>query len=212
MLPLVRVHCPRHKGCEATYTTTASNKTSVDGSVTIAGIGGGSGIELTGVFARQYSTNAVCVEVVLPARIRVTMGRTLVDGTEVSYGMRADILTVDAKAKQTRRVRRSDDGCQRAGGSVDASIRLEDLDQTATPAGVNVTTSLTQTRQVTGKVIVGLELGTAPFKVGFNYTRTMSEETKVETVLTPGARYIAFPPNGLPGTDQHLEICWTTKN
>jgi len=94
-----------------------------------------------------------------------------------------------------------------------ADVHDDALDQTAAPRG-EFWNEISVKREAHGKLTVGLEIGgQLPVKFGIDYLRTTSVETKIRTLLAPGARYVAYAPHRDGGTSlaEQLEICWTTK-
>jgi hypothetical protein len=211
-LPLIRLHCPRKKGCKATYLSASTTEEEVEASLTITGIGGGGGIKVSGTFAREYTTEEKCLEMVMPAMLHLLVGKTTVDGTEVAYGMRAKVVDPRPTDKKLRLLPRASDSCQRPRNAIGDLPRRDALDATEAPKG-EYWNSITLRREVHGKLTVGLEFGKAPVKFGIDYMRTSSKETTIKTLLRPGARYLAYAPNhdAGPTLEQQLEICWTTK-
>ena len=92
MLPLLRLHVPRRRGCKANYIAEGSSGSSVEFTLLIMGMGGGGGVSVTGTFSRDYTSDTKCVEMVVPAKLELQVGSTLMNGTVVAYGMRAKVI------------------------------------------------------------------------------------------------------------------------
>lgn len=205
-LPLLRVHNPQHAGCEAEYEIATSDSHEGTMELTLAGAGGGAGQHFTLKTSSTYGTKSSCIEIAVPAKLRLQLGSTLVDGTEVAYGMRATIVDVKAGDLTERDLPAHSDLCQWP--MSDLSEPLWKLDRRGSSAGADELqwNELEIERVTEGKVTVGLDLGSVPLKLGMEYVRTTSDSAAVKTGVSPGASYVAYAPGAVNG----IEICWTT--
>jgi hypothetical protein len=137
-IPLVRLHRPKRTGCQATYSVGRQNVTDVGMTVTVLGSGGGGGVKTTLSVRRDYTATSRCVETVIPAKLRIRVGRTLVNGTEVSYGIRTEVVDIDTTALKKRPVAADEDSCQRSAGAL-GGLPTRDYDYTSSPKGDSAT-------------------------------------------------------------------------
>jgi hypothetical protein len=213
-LPLVRVHCPHHSGCTATYSSETGTGEETAVTLSILGIGGGGGEKLIGSLGEEYTTpEGQCLELAVPAKLQMLIGRTVVDGTDVAYGMRGKVFDVDPNGTIERLVPAENDSCNRPLSMISQQAIVDALDR-RNGAAQAATKTITLERELHGKVSVGLEVGgQVPLKFGIEYLRTASQKTTIKTALGRGAHYTAFAPNLEPGLrlEQQLEVCWTTQ-
>ena len=213
-IPLVRLHRPKRAGCHATYSVGRENATDVEMTVTVLGSGGGGGVKTTLSVKRGYTATSRCVETVIPAKLRMRIGRTLINGTEVSYGIRTEIVDIDPMALSTRQIAVGEDACQRSASRL-SGLPMRDYDYTTSPKGDTATDEIVIEREVRGKMSVGLAAGgSVPINLSLDYQRATTHSFGITTVLSTGARYVAYAPTPAQGSsalEQQIEICWTTK-
>lgn len=213
-IPLVRLHRPKRTGCQATYSVGRKAATDVGMTVTVLGSGGGGGIKTTLSVRREYTATSRCVEAVVPAKLRIRAGRTLVNGTEVSYGTRTEVIDIDKNALKTRPVAAEDDSCQRSARAL-GGLPMRDYDYTTSPKGDSALDEIIVEREVRGKMSLGLAAGGAvPINLSLDYERTTTDDLMITTVFSTGARYVAYSPAPAEGSlalEHQIEICWTTK-
>jgi hypothetical protein len=202
-LPILRLHCPDHEGCEAKYAISKAEGAAADLELSIFGLGGGGGQTVTCTVSETYSTVGRCIEIAVPAKLVLRLGGTYVNGTQVAYGIRATIKDVDTKALTERSIP-PDHGCGLPFGKV-RKDSLWQLDRRQAGGGGNQIWEVKLETETEGKLSLGLELGTAPLKLGLDYVRKTASETAITTGVSPGARYAAYPPPG--GGD--FEVLWT---
>jgi hypothetical protein len=202
-LPILRLHCPDHEGCEAEYAIAQANGAAVSLELSVFGLGGGAGQSVTATVSETYSTTGRCMEIAVPAKLVLQLGGTYVNGTQVAYGIRASIKDVDTKALTERPIPPGH-GCGRPFAEV-GKESLWQLDRRQAGGGGNQTWEVKLETETEGKLSLGLELGTAPLKLGLDYVRKTTSETAITTGVSPGARYAAYLPPG--GGD--FEVLWT---
>jgi hypothetical protein len=213
-IPLVRLHRPKRVGCQATYSIGRRDEKDVEMTVTVLGSGGGGGVKTTLSVKRAYTATSRCVETVMPAKLRMRVGRTLINGTEVSYGVHTEVVDVDPSALKTRTIPAVEDSCQRSARTL-SDLPVRDYDYRTSPKGDSASDEITIEREVRGKMSVGFATGgSVPIKLSLDYQRATSREFGITTVFSTGARYVAYAPTRAEGSsalEQQVEICWTTK-
>ena len=212
LLPLVRIHRPRRKGCEATYVFATETAKDAEGTIEVLGLGGGGGFKITIAYERGYTARTHCVEHVMPAVLELQAGTTLVDGTDVAYGLRATVTDPGTNSIEVRKIPPASDGCGRPETEL-AGMPMKERNLVHVPRADSFSEKFRLVREVRGKVALGLELTSpVPIKLGFDYVRSSTQEASIETALTPGGRYLAYGPSPARGAtlEQQLEICWTT--
>jgi hypothetical protein len=221
MVPVMRLHRPRPEGCQASYIIERGNSQGADMTVEVLGLGAGGGFKAGVRVTSEYTACTACVETVIPAKYQLVPGKTMVNGTEVSWGFRAKLFDPEPDKKETRPVSAADDDCER---SLDALAGLVQLPKPLglAPKGDHETVGITFENETHGKLSVGLAMsGTVPFKLGVDYQRSIHQQTTIRTKLAAGVNYIAYAPRsratGTPGEQpekllkKELEICWTTQ-
>jgi hypothetical protein len=213
-IPLVRLHRPKRAGCQASYSVGRETSNDVQMTVSVLGSGGGGGVKTTLSVKRVYTATSKCVETVMPAKLRIEVGRTLINGTEVASGVRTEVVDAEPNALTTRPVPAGDDACQRAASGLH-DLPMRDYDYSKAPRGDSASDEIVIKKEVRGKMSVGLEAGgSIPIKLSLDYQRTTSEDVGITTVFATGARYVAYAPTPAEGSsalEQQIEICWTTK-
>jgi hypothetical protein len=203
-LPILRLHCPHHKGCEAEYAIAQSAGGEASLEVSVFGIGGGGGQSVKCTVSETYASSGECIEIAVPGKLVLQLGGTWVNGTQVAYGLRATIKDVDPKAL-TERPLPADHGCDVPYDQVVAES-LWRLDRRNAAGEKNQSWAVKLETETEGKLSLGLELGKAPVKLGFDYVRRASAETTITTDVSAGARYAAYEP----ATGGRFEVFWTT--
>ncbi|MEE6139571.1 hypothetical protein SKC41_24970 [Mycobacterium sp. 050128] len=221
MVPIWRLHRPRPEGCVASYTTERGDRQGADMTVEVLGIGAGAGFKIDVSVTDEYIAREACVETVIPAKYQLLPGKTLVNGTEVSYGFRAKLFEADPNKMDTRRVPQADDDCERSYSEVVKLVhypwglgRLPKVDTR------NWTMDFGQ--ETHGRLSIGLAMnGAVPFKLGVDYQRSTHQRTTLKTTLIPGTDYVAYAPRSRANLasgeqakkllEKELEICWTTQ-
>lgn len=210
-LPLLRLHCPKNDGCKAEYQFNASDEDVVQTTIEFLGIGGGGGETLTYQAKERWTTSEKrCIEVYVPAKLLLQLGTTLVNGTEVGYGLRAEVIEVEPLGKGDREIPIDEDTCQWGRDVVIGLPQLDGYDRTSGGAD-EVERTLVRKRHVEGKLGLKLDLGNVPLKAGLDFKHISSHEATIRTLLAPGARYVAYAPRHDAAPDEFFEACWTTK-
>jgi hypothetical protein len=204
-LPILRLHCPPRKGCEAEYAVAHAQGDAATFELSVFGLGGGGGQSMTCTVSQVYTAKAQCMEIAVPAKLLLQFGGTYVNDSQVAYGMRATIKEVDAQ-RQKLRTLPPNHGCgldyETVKGTALTRMDLTELDGNQG----NQEFAVALERETEGKLAVGLELGSAPVKMGFDYVRKTAFETTITTAVSPGGIYTAYPPPAGGG----FEVLWTT--
>lgn len=207
-LPMMRVHRPHHRGCKGWARFEQITGQTTDGSLNFLGMGGGAGEALSARFTDEYPADTECSEWVLKGKLSFRFGTTLVDGTDVGYGMRGDIEGVGSDLVE-RPIPSDDDGCQRKRDDIPQELWLEKkgLDRTKIRGKAPVSRSCEIERETSGKLSVGVSLGLhASAKISLDFVRTFTTKQSAGANLAPGARYLAY----YPAKRNNFEVCWTT--
>ena len=201
-LPILRLHCPHHKGCEAEYAIAQATGGEANLEVSVFGVGGG-GQSITCTVSETYGSSGECIEIAVPGKLVLQLGGTYVNRTQIAYGLRATIKDVDPKALTERQLP-PDHGCDAPFTQVQAGS-LWQLDRRTSTDPKNQTFAEKLETETEGKLSLGLELGNAPVKLGFDYVRKTASETTITAGVSAGARYAAYEPPGGGG----FEVLWT---
>lgn len=201
-LPILRLHCPHHPGCEARYEVARKEEREGSFELSMLGVGGGGGVVMTCTVSQKYEARAGCIEIVVPAKLLLQTGSTYVNGTEVAYGLRATIKDVDTAALKERDLP-AGHGCGLPFDEIDEKLfQLDRRENTNEAKQVWRKEVELETR---GKLTVGLELPKIPLKLSIEYVRRSVLKTAIEVALSSGARYAAYIPSG----EGEFDILWT---
>ena len=212
-IPVMRLHRPRHADCEAAFANETETNDSIDMKVEVLGVGAGGGYEFGVTLKDEYVARTQCVETVIPARLQLVPGKTLVNGTEVGSGLRARITDVEPDKWKTRAIPLDQDDCGRSGEALTGLISLP-YDFSEAPEGDTDTREISVESKAVGRMSVGLEIaGSVPIKLGIDYERTTRQATTLRITLATGVRYLAYAPtrHASGALGRQIEICWTTE-
>jgi hypothetical protein len=212
-IPVMRLHRPRHSSCEAAFTNQTKTTDSIDMKVEILGVGAGGGYEFGMTLKDEYVARTDCVETVIPAKLQLVPGKTLVNGTEIGYSIRAKVTDADVGAWRTRAIPHDQDDCERSGDALAGLISVP-YNYSEAPKGDTDTQEISVESKAVGRMSVGLEVaGSVPINLGIDYERTTAQATTLRIVLATGVRYLAYAPTRHPAgaLGRQIEICWTTK-
>lgn len=208
MLPVLRLHRPKQPGCSAVLSVGSATSTAADATLEALGMGGGGGVKWTTSLNSSYQAPTRCLEVCHPAKIKIVWGRTLFNGTEISYGTRVTITQVDTGTKTDQPIPASVDACRRPSSSIEPVQRLtEHIDKRRNKKGETDDIAISFERQASAKVKIGFSGGKVPITLSVGLARSVTQSMSVRTTLEAGARYLGYSPSrrGV------LEVCWTTK-
>lgn len=212
-VPVMRLHRPRHEGCEVTYTAENTNADTIDAEVKIFGMGAGGGFSAKVSVKDGYTAKGDCVETVVPAQLQMLPGKTVVNGTEVAYGMRAKVFNAEPDRERTRAIPMPFDCCERSRTELDG-LAVKPFGLADAPPDDIRTNEVTLETETHGRLAVGLETGgSVPVKMGLDYERSTVQKTAIQVVLAAGVDYLAYAPfrHVAEALEQQIEICWTTR-
>ena len=221
MVPVMRLHRPRSKGCEASYIIERANDQGADMTLEVLGVGAGGGFKIGMRITEGYVARKDCVETVIPAKYQLLPGKTMANGTEVSTGFRVKLFDAEPDKKEIREIPVADDDCERSLNGLDGLVQFPKRLGNA-PKGDDYNWDVAFENETCGKLSIGLAMsGAVPFKVGVDYRRSTHHRTTIRTKLATGINYVAYAPRtratGTPGEQperllkKELEICWTTQ-
>jgi len=212
-VPIMRLHRPCREGCEATYTSESANADAIEANVKILGVGAGGGFSAKVSVKDGYTARSACVETVVPAQLQLLPGKTVVNGTEVAYGMRAKVFNAEPAREKTRAIPAALDCCERTRSELDG-LAVERYGLAEAPPDDVKTREIVLETETHGRLAVGLEMGgSIPVKMGIDYERSTAQKTAIQVALTTGVDYLAYAPvrHVAEALVQQIEICWTTK-
>jgi hypothetical protein len=212
-VPLMRLHRPYGEGCTATYSSESADVRNVNLAVKILGVGAEGGFKVGVSLLDEYVARSACIETVIPAKLQLLPGKTVVNGTEVAYGIRAKVTEIEPEKQKPRRVPAEEDDCERSAAELDG-FEVKPYDERELPETNTHTRAIGVERETFGRLSVGLEMaGSIPIKLGMDYERSSQQKTILRIELAGGRRYLAYAPIRRTGAklEQQIEICWTTK-
>jgi hypothetical protein len=201
-LPILRLHCPRHDGCEAEYATAVGVGDESKLELSLFGVGGGGGQSMTCIVSQSYSTKAECIEIVVPARLVLQMGATFANGTQVAYGTRVTIKDIQP-SRLKEAVLSPGHGCGQPLQAVRESV-LWEVDRIDGGQGISTWEKKIE-RETEGRLSLSPQLGNLPLKLGIDYVRKASFETTIKVILSTGVHYAAYEPE----IGGEFEVLWT---
>jgi hypothetical protein len=211
-VPLMRLHRPQGEGCKVTYTSESQTSENLMMTVKILGVGAEGGFRVGVNLLDEYVASSACMETVIPAKLQWRPGKTVVNGTEVAYGLHAKVIDLDPDKKKPRPVPAADDDCGRSGAALDG-LATRPYDESELPPDDIHAFAIGVEADTYGRLSLGLEMaGGVPIKVGMDYERSTQQKTTLRVELAGGTCYHAYAPVRRTGAEleQHLEICWTT--
>ena len=209
MLPVLRVHCPRQKGCKGVAKFAETTRGGVTGSLKVLGLGGGKGAETHIKYQGEYPARETCMEWAIPATLRLEFGTTFLDEIELAYGARWHVDVADDAGIQEQAVPASQDLCETPIEAIPSVLWANErpFDRRRTPQEEAVWQSQTFEQTTKGKLSLGLNWSTPPVNLSLDFERESTRSYELGAYLAAGSRYLAYYP--APG---HLsEICWTTR-
>jgi hypothetical protein len=207
LLPVLRVHRPRRTGCTAKLTIGSGRSASADVKMEALGMGGGGGVKWTTTLSSSYLAPSRCLEVCHPAKVRTVWGRTLFNGTEISYGARVTVAEVENNIVE-RGIPAGVDDCNRPSATIESTQQATGIiDRRQSKKGEIQEIDQSFELQASAKVKIGIAGGKVPINLSVDLTRSTTRTMAVRTTLEAGARYMGYSPSR-QGT---LELCWTTK-
>jgi hypothetical protein len=208
-LPVARIHRPKFRGCQSTYSATEVTSTGYDAQFDFgpAAIGGDSEFSVT--LSKDLPATRTCKEAAIKATLTVLFGRTLVDGEVVSEGTRVVVDDVQPKVFQYRDIEPHDDQCGWARREIppDRVTADKNLLRATGKEGDAPTERFGIATKASGRVglTLGFNASGVPLRVSVAYKRSCEHRCEISTRTMPGAHYLGYQPElGNP-----LEQCWT---
>jgi hypothetical protein len=212
-IPVMRLHRPRRLGCEATHTVEREVGESAEMNVTVLGSGGNGGYRVRARMKGSYTARSACVETVIPAKLLLVPTKTVVNGTEVAYGLHAKLIDVDGDHQDHRPIPQELDECERREADL-AGTDTELFPFRNSPEGDSGNAVIEVERETYGRLSVGLNIGgTVPVRFGLDYERNTAHMAALDVKFAAGADYLAYGPLRRPGATlgEQLEVCWATR-
>jgi hypothetical protein len=212
MVPILRLHCPKHEGCKTSEEYAVERGTEVDFTLTLIPVSGGAGVSASLRCSSEWETaDGECLQYLLPAEISTEYGTLRVDGRRTSYPgiLGATVIRfVDGRRRQEK-IPSAEDGCQQPSAVINANRYL--LSPVHIGAGKQ-TNRFNAVNTVRGTLNLGLSAPGWP-SFSFNYARTVTTTFTRSYTLVPDANYLAYTPDPPAdrGRPEHAEILWTTQ-
>jgi hypothetical protein len=210
MVPVMRLHCPKHTGCQASEEYSVQRETEVDFTLTLIPVGGGGSISTSLRCSSEWETaDGECLQYVLPAEISTEYGTLLVNGKRAKYTgiLGAPVVRFVKGTQRQEKIPPAEDGCQQPAAVIQTDRRL--MDPTHISAG-KLSNSFNAVNTVRGILNLGLAAPGWP-SFSFNYERTITTSFTRSYTLVPTAEYMAYTadPPADPSRPEHAEILWT---
>ncbi|WP_133067037.1 hypothetical protein [Mycolicibacterium sphagni] len=212
MVPVLRLHCPKHDGCKASEEYAVQQATQVQAKVSLTAVGAGGSNTTTFQWSSQWETaDGQCLQYVVPAEIFTEYGTLIYKGKVFeSPGLVSltSLRFVEDEPSRQELIPRTEDGCQLPSGAIQYDRHLTKRE--AVSAGV-LGHSFKAVKAARGTLTLGVAQPGWP-SLNFEYERTVTNSFTRSVKLAPGATYLAYtaePPadSNLP---EHAEILWTT--
>jgi hypothetical protein len=211
-LPIMRLHCPKNAGCTATESFNVARTDKVEGKIAIVGLNASGTASATVTLGQTWETaDGDCLQYLVPATLRLEIGRTLVNGEAVAFGMRATVVDIGKGVAKQCAIAPADDYCQKPESEIRPECRLWSQ-PLAIRDGSGEWSAKVGSEQ-TGQVGVDLEFFGQKLTVGMAYSRTYSAELERSYKLAKSDTsaylpYTRIPSNNAAAVD---DIYWTTQ-
>jgi hypothetical protein len=212
MIPVARLHCPKHAGCTAAEDYAVGRSEKVEAKVKLVTVGAGIGTDTkVDVSSHWDATDGACIQYSLPAVIRQEFGRLLFQGKAIPMDGLFSCMKVEFLngAGDQDVIPPHEDGCEEPRGDIDSQRRLKAWNIRAG----NRAFAFDAVTTVTGKLSLGGDLPAIGTAISFEYTREVSVTFTRSITLSPGASYLAYTrdPPAVLAKPEHAEILWSTK-
>jgi hypothetical protein len=189
MVPVMRLHCPKHTGCQTSEEYAVQRQTDVDFTLNLTPISGGAAIPTSLRCSSEWETaDGECLQYVLPAEISTEYGTLLVDGKRTSYPsiLGTSVIRFVKGTQGQEKIPPAEDGCQQPAAAIQNDRRLMD-DPRHISAGKR-SESFNAVNTVRGTLNLGLAAPGWP-SLSFNYERTVTTSFTRSYTLVPTADY-----------------------
>ena len=214
-VPVIKLHCPKLEGCEATYRRDLADTTSREMSVSILGIGGGVGQSFKTTMKREFSARGRCMQLTRRVRVELVAGHTYVGDDLFSIGFRINVVAIERYPEDSP-VPRESDFCDVPLSTLrnwekDGRCDVEPVRRSKAPKD--------QSKRIEGMgallegmTTFGVDLDSnvfnLPVNLKFQVTREVSETLEVDYSLAPGTDYYTYLPEDESGAPLN-ERCWS---
>ncbi len=211
-VPVLRLHCPKNRGCLASEEYAVQSGTTVEASLTLTPVGGGRVGTSTSIrlSSRWTTADGVCLQYLLPAEIWTEFGTLVYKGKRLEdMGLigQQRIQFLEGMGRQEA-IPEVDDGCQQPADAIEGERYLTNREEIK--AGER-DYSFYAVSAARGTLNLGVAAPGWP-ALSFKYERTVTTSFTRSTKLVSGTTYLAYTPE--PPADlarpEHAEILWTT--
>jgi hypothetical protein len=216
-LPLFKLHCPKIKGCKASYTNRTDEKKGIGFEVKFSGIGLGEGKDVEISNVQNYTSNGNCIEVSAEAELEATFGNLwLSDTLLVSGGIRVDVKNIDEKRLRESPVSPGQDKCgldasqikklEAEEGFVSGVFDLSSLPPDS--ATVEKVDQIRHGRTERIKIELPTTISGVPVSFAIASERTLSTEVSIKCNVVAGKKYYWYCA-GEESKDKSMECFWS---
>lgn len=216
-LPLFNLHCPKVKGCKASYTSRRDEKQSVGFEVKFSGIGFGKGKKVQITNVQTYTSDANCIQVSAEAELEATfVDFYLNDELLVSGGINVDIKKVDRNHLKDAPIPPAQDKCglsashirklEKSQGFVSGSFDLSALPPNS--ASVEKVDQIKHDRVQKTKIELPTTISGVPVSFALSSETTLSTEVSVKCSVVSGKKYYWYCAGEQTG-DKSIECFWS---
>ena len=211
-LPIMRLHCPKNAGCTATESFNVARTKTVEGKIAIVGLNASGTASATVTLGQTWETaDGECLQYLVPATLRLEIGRTLVNGEAVAFGMRATVVDIGKGVAKQCAIDPADDYCQKPESEIRPECRL--WSQPLAIRNGSGEWSAKVGSEQTGQVGVDLEFFDQKLTLGMAYSRTYSAELERSYKLAKSDTMAYLPYTRIPSNNAAAvdDIYWTTQ-
>ena len=206
LMPILRLHCPKHKGCKATESLSLTETSNITLRMQLPGVGLSSAFAFEIATDQSWSTeDGHCLEVVVPLVLSLTYGEYLFNDDRLAMGFNLSLEHYDPLVQVQREIPTDLDLCQLPGQSQQVVPLAGQLQVTSGESDVSFETKTT----VTGEHRVGFSVFGETLNIAVGYQRTASQASTREYHLAPGGTYQPFAV-GASDAAHAAEIIWRT--
>jgi hypothetical protein len=218
-LPLLRIHCPRVKGCKATYTDATTASRNVSYSVSFFGIGTGGGKTVQCTDIREYDASEECTEVAAKSKLVVTYGNLKLKEKTIMTGVMVDIDEIRKEDVKVKPLSKAKDRCGLTLAGI-AQLQANDGYETGsfdlkamTPKSLQVkkVDSIKHERKDDFSFELPISIQGATLKIGLSAERIVSTEVGVECQMVGGKKYYWYCSGGKT-KQKSMECFWSIAN
>jgi len=211
MVPVMRLHCPKHVGCKASEEYAVEQGTEVDAKLSFVALGAAAETSTNLRYSSQWDTaDGECLQYLVPAEIVTEHGIYVFNGAPVEDSALVSRTTIRFVGEDgcQEAIPKHEDGCQQPAAAIQRDRRLMGREHIAAGSRSHCFNPVSVVR---GKLDLGLAPPGWP-SLKFGYERTVATTFTRTVSLVPDATYLAYTPE--PPADsrrpEHAEILWTT--